>query len=55
MLRATAVANTEPGPWQVDMLEAKFGLTLTSEASVIVGKAGAQAAIEVCVTVKRSN
>lgn len=39
--------------WRVSELEAKFGITLTAEAGVIVSKASAQATFEVVVKMER--
>jgi Trypsin-co-occurring domain 1 len=40
--------------WQVSRLEARFGLTLTAEAGVIVSRASAEASFEVTITVERA-
>ncbi|MFD0592683.1 CU044_2847 family protein [Catellatospora coxensis] len=36
-----------------NQLEARFGLTLTAEAGVIVGKASTEACFEITLTVQR--
>jgi hypothetical protein len=41
------------GGWRVSSLEATFGVTLTTEAGVIVGKASAEASFEITLTVQR--
>lgn len=40
--------------WRVSSLEAKFGLTLSAEAGVILSKASAEASFEVTVTIERA-
>lgn len=40
--------------WRVGTLEAKFGLTLSAEADVVVSKASAEASFEATVTIERS-
>lgn len=39
--------------WRVSSLEASFGLTLTAEAGVIVGKASTEACFEITLTLQR--
>ncbi len=43
----------DKGGWRVKSLEAKFGLTLTAEAGVIVSRASAEASFEVTITIER--
>jgi len=40
--------------WRVSSLEAKFGVTLSAEAGVVVSKASAEASFEVTVTIERA-
>lgn len=40
--------------WRVSSVEAKFGLTLSAEAGVIVSRASAEASFEVTVTIERA-
>ncbi|WP_203690479.1 CU044_2847 family protein [Catellatospora coxensis] len=47
------VSSHQHGDWQVTSLEARFGLTLTAEAGVIVGKASTEACFEITLTVQR--
>ncbi|MEE6263136.1 CU044_2847 family protein [Plantactinospora sonchi] len=39
--------------WQVDEVSATFGVTLTTEAGVILSRAGTEATFEVTVTLRR--
>jgi hypothetical protein len=39
--------------WQVGEVSAKFGITLTAEAGVLLSRAGAETAFEVAVTFRR--
>lgn len=39
--------------WQVDEISATFGVTLTTEAGVILSRAGTEATFEVTVTLRR--
>jgi Trypsin-co-occurring domain 1 len=43
----------DKGGWRVKSLEAKFGITLSAEAGVILSKASAEASFEVTVTIER--
>lgn len=47
-----AVPST--GPWGVTSLQATFGLTLTAESGIIVGKASGTASFEIRVTIERT-
>ena len=47
----TAVAN--PDGWSLDSVEAKFGITLGTEGSVIISKATVEASFEVTVCYRR--
>lgn len=44
----------ERSGWRVRTVEAKFGLTLSAEAGVIVSRASAEASFEVTVTIERA-
>jgi hypothetical protein len=50
---SVAQVNARNG-WQVSSLEAKFSLTLTAEAGVVISKASAEASFEVTVTIERT-
>ncbi len=50
---AAAKVNGRHG-WRINSLEAKFAITLSAEAGVIVSKASAEASFEVTVTVERA-
>lgn len=50
---SVAKVDTRHG-WHVSSLEAKFGLTLSAEAGVIVSRASAEASFEVTVTIERT-
>jgi hypothetical protein len=39
--------------WKIKTLEAKFGLTLTAEAGVVLSRASAEASFEVTITIER--
>lgn len=42
------------GAWGVTSLQATFGLILTAESGIIVGKASGTASFEICVTIERT-
>lgn len=48
---AVAKVDNKTG-WKVKSLEAKFGITLTAEAGVILSRASAEASFEVTITVE---
>jgi hypothetical protein len=50
---ASMAAVASPNGWQVESVEATFGITLGSEGSVIVAKASLEASFEVTVTYQR--
>ena len=43
-----------PGGWDLDSVEAKFGITLGAEGSIIVSKASLEASFEITVTYRRN-
>lgn len=51
---AAGVPDMEtPQGWSLSQVEAKFGVTLAAEGSVIVSKASAEASFEVTITYRR--
>lgn len=46
-------AEEAPG-WRVGSLEAKFGITLTAEAGVVVSRASAEASFEITISIERA-
>ncbi len=53
-MQSSVAERRDESNWHVSQLEATFGLTLTTEAGVILGKAGAEASFEVTITVERA-
>ncbi|WP_433305070.1 CU044_2847 family protein [Actinoplanes sp. CA-030573] len=43
----------EQPQWQANKLEAKFGITLTADAGVVLSRAGAEATFEVTISFSR--
>lgn len=54
IVQNSAARLDERHGWRVSTLEAKFGLTLSAEAGVIVSKASAEASFEITVTIERA-
>lgn len=54
IMQSSVAERRDESNWHVSQLEATFGLTLTTEAGVILGKAGAEASFEVTITVERA-
>ncbi|MGC5382655.1 CU044_2847 family protein [Micromonospora sp. DT68] len=52
--RTAAAATGDPSPWEVDSLEATFGVSVLASGGVLIGGAGSEAAIEIKLTLKRS-
>jgi hypothetical protein len=50
IVQDSAAKLDERHGWRVSSLEAKFGLTLSAEAGVVVSRASAEASFEVTVT-----
>lgn len=50
---ASLAGIARPAGWAVESVEAKFGITLGAEGTVIVAKASLEASFEVTVTYKR--
>ncbi len=48
-----SVSDPQAPGWGVSKVEAKFGLTLTTEAGVFISKVGAEASFEITITVER--
>lgn len=53
VLRDSAAKLEDADGWRVKSVEAKFGITLTAEAGVIISKVSAEASLEVTITVER--
>jgi hypothetical protein len=53
VLQASAAKLGDDSPWRIRTMEAKFGLTLTAEAGVILSKVSAEASFEVTITIER--
>ncbi len=49
-----SAANSADAPgWHVRSLEAKFGITLTGEAGVLVSRASVEASFEITISIER--
>ena len=53
ILKDSVAKVEDSGGWRMKSLEAKFGITLTAEAGVLVSRASAEASFEVTVTIER--
>jgi hypothetical protein len=53
ILSASAAATDERDDWHVSSFEATFGITLSVEAGAIISKVGAEASLEVHLTIER--
>jgi hypothetical protein len=53
VVRASMAAEEEKDGWRVSSVEAKFGITLSAEAGVIITKVSAEASLEVTMTIER--
>jgi hypothetical protein len=53
IVTTSAAGEIADAGWHVSELEAKFGITLSAEAGVIVGKASAEATFEVTLKVTK--
>jgi hypothetical protein len=53
IVQSSVVDTEEKKGFQVREIEAKFGITLTAEAGVILSKVGAEATFEVTIKVSR--
>ncbi len=51
IVQASAAKVSTEGGWGIQELEAKFGLTLTAEAGVLLTKASAEATFEVTIKI----
>jgi Trypsin-co-occurring domain 1 len=54
IVQDSAAKLDERHGWRVSTLEAKFALTLSAEAGVIVSRASAEASFEITVTIERA-
>jgi hypothetical protein len=54
IVQDSAAKLDERHGWRVSSLEAKFSLTLSAEAGVVISRASAEASFEVTVTIERS-
>ena len=50
---ARSIDEPEAATWSVSRVEAKFGLTLTTEAGVFISKVGAEASFEISIEINR--
>lgn len=55
IVQNSVTATEEKGGFHVKEIEAKFGITLTAEAGVILSKMSAEATFEVTITVSRDS
>ena len=53
LLRSAMIITRESG-WDVSDLKARFGITLTAEASIIVGRASSEAAFDIEIAINRN-
>jgi formylmethanofuran dehydrogenase subunit B len=53
IMQESAAKNQDASGWRVKSLEAKFGITLTAEAGVVVSRASAEASFEITISVER--
>jgi len=53
VLQASAAKLDDSHSWRIKTVEAKFGLTLTAEAGIILSKASAEASFEVTISIER--
>ena len=53
VLQSSVAKLNDTEDWRISTVEAKFGLTLTAEAGVILSKVSAEASFEVTITVER--
>ena len=53
IIQDSVVKVEDKGGWRVKSLEAKFGITLSAEAGVILSRVSAEASFEVTVTIER--
>ncbi|WP_433273411.1 CU044_2847 family protein [Actinosynnema sp. CS-041913] len=54
VVRDSLADDRDERGWRVSSVEATFGITLSAEAGVILGKASAEATFEVTLTVERT-
>lgn len=54
ILQESAAKNGDPPGWRVTSLEARFGITLTAEAGVVVSRASAEASFEITISIQRA-
>jgi hypothetical protein len=53
IVQASAAKVSAGGGWGIQEIEAKFGITLTAEAGVILSKATAEATFEVTIKISK--